>query len=159
MVVIFAPGLTIAKQGSLFFTVARVTFPYVVLISVSSLYVGILNSAKKFGPGAFCPVTLNLCLISALFFNLQNPQNTLYLMSFAVIAAGSIQVLYLALVLHKRDLLPKKTSFIFDANLKNFLKKFLPAAFSAEVYQINIFLDTFFCKHGNQWTFLSLLCR
>ena len=56
MVAIFAPGLTIAKQGSLFFTVARVIFPYVLLISASSLYVGILNSAKKFGPGAFCPV-------------------------------------------------------------------------------------------------------
>ena len=128
MVAIFAPGLTIAKQGSLFFTVARVIFPYVLLISASSLYVGILNSAKKFGPGAFCPVILNLCLIFALFFDLQNPQSTLYLMSFAVIAAGSIQVVYLALVLYKKDLLPKKTSFIFDNNLKNFLKKFLPAA-------------------------------
>ena len=165
MVAIFAPGLTIAKQGSLFFTVARVIFPYVLLISASSLYVGILNSAKKFGPGAFCPVILNLCLIFALFFDLQNPQSTLYLMSFAVIAAGSIQVVYLALVLYKKDLLPKKTSFIFDNNLKNFLKKFLPAAKNrygwTPLHHVATKGHTEIVKHNdrhmvNNWTFENL---
>ena len=46
----------------------RITFPYLILISLVSLFSGILNSLARFTAAAFAPALLNLAMLSALIF-------------------------------------------------------------------------------------------
>ena len=47
---------------------ARIMFPYIVLVSLVTLFTGMLNSVSRFAPGASFPIILNLGLIAALLF-------------------------------------------------------------------------------------------
>ena len=46
----------------------RITFPYLLLISLVSLFSGILNSIARFTAAAFAPALLNLAMLLALIF-------------------------------------------------------------------------------------------
>ena len=61
-----APGFTESPekfQLAVIFT--RITFPYLMFISLVSLYAGVLNSMEKFWQAAATPILLNICLIGA----------------------------------------------------------------------------------------------
>src|SRR4051812_48559211 len=49
----------------------RITFPYLLLTSLFSLFSGILNSFSRFPAAAFAPALLNLAMLSALLFSRQ----------------------------------------------------------------------------------------
>lgn len=79
---------------------ARITFPYLALISVTTLFAAILNSLSKFAAAAFAPVLLNLCMISALLFALwidggSDPERAAYYLAFSVSLAGLMQMIWL----------------------------------------------------------------
>ena len=47
-------------------SLARITFPYLALISVTTLFAAILNSLSRFAAAAAAPIMLNICMITAL---------------------------------------------------------------------------------------------
>ena len=66
IVAIFAPGFISASDGKweLTVTMLRITFPYILFISLTALAGGVLNTFGRFGPPAFTPVLLNISIIS-----------------------------------------------------------------------------------------------
>jgi putative peptidoglycan lipid II flippase len=64
----------------------RITFPYLVFISMVSLFSGVLNSLTRFAAAAFAPALLNVALIAALLVIPAGGEQTAYALAWAVIA-------------------------------------------------------------------------
>lgn len=129
---------------------ARITFPYLLLVSLNSLQSGILNSLGYFAAAALTPVLLNLTMIAALFaFTPLFGGNYGYALSAGVTTAGVFQLLWLIWHTHRAGL-PlglqslKKVIRNKSEELRLLLKRILPGVFGSGIYQINLFLDTLF---------------
>ena len=129
---------------------SRITFPYLMLISLVAMLSGLLNARSHFGPGAFAPVLLNIVLISGIVVgwylrgNSGNDEIVAIALACSVTLAGIAQLLYLwwaarhtgvRLHIHVPKLTPE---------VKKLGMLILPATFGAGIYQISQFVDTFF---------------
>jgi len=70
----------------------RITFPYLIFISLVSLFSGVLNSLTRFVVAAFAPALLNIALIAALLIVPQGGPETARAMAMGVIAGGVLQL-------------------------------------------------------------------
>ena len=120
----------------------RITFPFLLFISLASFFSAILNSHNRFAVASAAPIILNIMLISVLFYGkFLNDQLVSYL-SYAVTISGIVQLIFLYIFV-KKFYLPKFTFKIkIDEKIKNFFKKLLPSIFSSGVTQINILVGT-----------------
>ena len=142
-VYLIAPGF-IEDQEKLQTTIylTRLTFPFLLFISVASFFSAILNSHNKFAMAAAAPIILNIFLILILFFgNHLNDKLVIYL-SYGVSFAGFIQALFL--IIYLRNIYFPKLNFKLRISnkIKFFFKKLLPSVFSSGVTQINILIGT-----------------
>ena len=148
---IFAPYLVYLIAPGFYndpnkFTIAteftRITFPFLLFVSLSSLLSGILNSNNKFAAAAAAPIVLNLILIFSLilsfFLNLDFARN----LSIGVTLAGLIQLIILIFFTKKYYFPSLIFSFKIKRRIKNFLEKLLPSIFSSGITQINILIGT-----------------
>ncbi len=129
---------------------SRITFPYLLLVSLNSLQSGILNSMGYFAAAALTPVLLNITMIAALFaFTPLFGGNYGYALSAGVTTAGVFQLLWLIWHTHRAGLSLKlyglkRVVRNKSAELKLLMKRILPGVFGSGIYQINLFLDTLF---------------
>lgn len=150
---LFAPGFDeIPGKLELTTTLSRITFPFLLFVSLVSLLAGILNSLGKFWAAAFTPTILNLCMIGALLGLtpfLPGPDAAAYALAIGVVSAGLVELIFLGYQIKKAGYLfcpinPIKALFHISKEVKILLKKMLPGILGSGVYQINLFLDTLF---------------
>lgn len=143
IVMLFAPGfLDHAEKFAITVAMLRITFPYLLFISLTALAGGILNSFGRFGVPAFTPVFLNLCMIAAaLWVAPQTPQPIVYL-AWGVFIAGLVQLLFQFPYLRQLRLLPRPRWGWHDPGVKRILRLMLPAIFGSSVAQINLLVNT-----------------
>ncbi len=143
LVFLIAPGFI---SDDIKFNIAveftRITFPFLLFVSLSSFFSGILNSYNKFAAAAAAPIILNIILILSIitsyFLNLDIAKQ----LSYGVTIAGIIQLIFLiyfSLDFYQPNL---KISFKITNKVKFFFKKLLPSIFSSGVTQINILVGT-----------------
>jgi len=120
----------------------RIIFPYIGLVSLVALSMGILNSLKRFGAPAAAPIFLNLGIIAgALVISRWTSQPTVGL-AIGVILGGIAQLALQIPALAKEGMLPRiKFKFKHPA-LKSLIFMMIPSAFGAAVYQFNVFVIT-----------------
>jgi putative peptidoglycan lipid II flippase len=122
---------------------ARWTIPYLMLISLVSLFGGILNSLGKFWVNAAAPILLNLTLISALLlFQGSNPLDTARYQAIAVSIAGLLQLIWLAWACKSHGVSLKWRKPVFNTDVKKLLALIWPAAAGAGAVQINLVVST-----------------
>lgn len=153
MTFVLAPGFDeISGKLELATSLSRITFPFLLFVSLVSLLSGVLNSVGKFWAAAFAPVILNLTMIfflvclSPLF---HGPYAPAYALSCGVVSAGIFELLFLLWHIKKAGFLfglqgPVSALFHLTKGVKTLLKKMAPGVIGSGVYQINLFLDTFF---------------
>ncbi len=152
MMFILAPGFE-EIEGKLPLTTAlsRITFPFLIFVSLVSLLAGMLNAVGKFWAAAFTPTILNLTMIGSLFIIapfLPTPYAPAYALSIGVLVAGIIEFIFLFYHIKKAGFLiglisPFKALFHISKEVKTLLKKMGPGVLGSGVYQINLFFDTF----------------
>lgn len=143
IVMIFAPGfLKHADKFELTVSMLRITFPYLLFISLTALAGGILNTFGRFGIPAFTPVFLNLCMIgAALWVAPHTPQPIVYL-AWGVFVSGIVQLLFQFPYLRQLRLLPRPRWAWRDPGVQRILRLMLPAIFGSSVAQINLLVNT-----------------
>ena len=142
-VYIIAPGFNEnSEKLDLTIYLTRLTFPFLLFVSLASFFSAILNSHNKFAAAAAAPIILNIFLISILFYGSHlNDQLVVYL-SYAVSLAGFVQLITL-IFYSKKLYIPKFSLKIKIGNkVKLFFNKLLPSIFSSGVTQINILVGT-----------------
>ncbi len=142
-VTLIAPGfIQDSKKLEIAINLTRITFPFLLFISLSSFFSAILNSHNKFAAASAAPIILNIILILVLLFGKYLSDQLVYYMSYAVTFAGFIQLIFLFFFV-KKYFIPK-IFFTFKNNkkIKSFFKKLFPSIFSSGVTQINILVGT-----------------
>ena len=146
VVTLFAPGF--ADQPDKFAVTAdllRLTFPYLLFISMTAFASGILQSYGRFAAPAFAPVLLNLCMIGAALIFAPMFDTPIMALGYAVAIAGLLQFLIQLPQLWQQKLVAPKVDFGHEG-VKRILKLMLPAIFGVSVTQINLLLNTVFAS-------------
>ncbi len=122
---------------------ARLAFPYLMLISLASLLGGLLNAIGRFWVYAAAPVLLNLTFIAGfLLFRGDTPVETATTQAVAIAFAGIFQFLWLAWDCWRIGVLPRLTLPHMTPEVKTLLKRIGPAAIGAGATQINLLVST-----------------
>jgi putative peptidoglycan lipid II flippase len=130
---------------------SRITFSYIVLISIVSLLTGVLNSLSRFAPGAAFPVFLNLVLIAALFLGdhlrgatTGGDEVVAYTLAIAVPVGGVLQLAWMWFWIRRSGVKMRIHRPKLTPDVKELGIIILPAVFGAGVYQINQLVQLFF---------------
>ena len=138
----FAPGfLDDPIKFDMAVELSRITFPYVLFISIVSLLAAVLNTFGKFAAAAATPILLNVSLIGALLFWAPVSENPGEILAWAVFVAGLVQLFWISYNCVKRGIWLRPV-LVFSENVKLLLCRALPVALGAGVYQINLLVDT-----------------
>ncbi len=157
----FAPGFYL--QDSLRFDLTvemlRITFPYLLLISLTAFAGSILNSYDRFLVPAFTPVLLNVSLIASVYWLQPWMETPVMALAWGVVIAGFSQLLLQIPFLLKLGLCPAPKIGFSDPGVKRIMTLMLPAIFGVSVSQINLLLDTVlasFLQTGSvSWLYFS----
>ncbi len=139
---VLAPGFADdPAQFALTVELTRVTFPYLLFISLASVLGAMLNVIGRFAAFAAAPILLNLCLIGALLVAaaFRTPAHAL---AWGVALAGVVQFLMLAYTAFRHGLLPRLVRPRLTPGVRELLRLIAPAAIGAGVTQINLLVDT-----------------
>jgi len=140
---LFAPGFhDTPEKFALAADMLRLTFPYLMLISLTAMLGSVLNSYGRFAMPAFTPVLLNLCLIGAALLVAPLMDPPVMALAWGVLAAGAVQLVFQMPFIRQIDLLTRPRWGWQDPGVKRILKLMLPALFGVSVAQINLLLDT-----------------
>lgn len=142
-----APGFVDSTEKYALTTdLLRVTFPYIFLISLSSLAGAILNTWNRFSVPAFTPTLLNVAMIA--FAVLLTPYFNPPIMALAwgVLAGGLAQLLYQLPALKNIGMLVLPRLNLKDAGVWRVLKQMLPAILGVSVSQISLIINTIFAS-------------
>jgi putative peptidoglycan lipid II flippase len=140
---IFAPGFVSQPlKYQLTSEMIRITFPYLLLISMTGFCGAILNSYGRFAVPAFTPVFLNLSLIFAATVAAPWFAEPVFALAWGVFFAGIIQLLFQLPSLYRLDLVPRPVIDTRHEGVRRILKLMVPALFGVSVSQINLLLDT-----------------
>ncbi len=157
---IFAPGfIQYEEKLALTTDLLRLTFPYLLLISMTAFAGSVLNSYGRFSVPAVTPVLLNISLIGATLFLTPYLDQPVMALGWGVLIAGVAQLLFQLPFLAQIKLLPTLRVDRQHAGVKQIVKLMIPALFGVSVSQINLLLDTLlasFLQTGSvSWLYYS----
>jgi len=119
----------------------RITFPYLLLVSLVTLYGGILNALQRFASPAAAPILLNLSMMATLALAVFFPTAG-HAAAWGVFIAGCLEAAMVAADLAHRDGLPKFREFKWDDDIRRFFRALGPATLGSAGTQIALFADT-----------------
>ncbi len=160
LAMLFAPGF-IGSEGKLELAVdmLRLTFPYLLFISLTAFAGGILNAHGRFGIPAFTPVLLNVSLISCALWLAPQMDRPIMALAWGVLFAGILQLLFQYPFLRRIGLLPRFVLAPKDEGVRRVGRLMLPALFGVSVTQLNLLLDTliasFLVSGSISWLYYS----
>lgn len=141
--VVFAPGFRDdPEKFNLAVELTRITFPYLLFISLVSLQSGVLNSLNRFAAPAATPVIMNVTMVLFLVFGVDHFSTAGHALAWGVLAAGLTQYLYLVAVCQKLRLPVFGLRLGLTPEIRQFFKVLGPAALGAGVVQVSLFFDT-----------------
>jgi putative peptidoglycan lipid II flippase len=157
---VFAPGFADQPEKfALTSELLRITFPYLLLISLTAFYGSVLNTYGQFAVPAVTPVLLNLCLILATYFFTPWFDEPLMALAWGVLLAGVTQLAFQLPFVMRLGLLTLPTPGFSDSGVKRILTLMIPALFGVSVSQINLLLDVLlasFLESGSvSWLYYS----
>jgi putative peptidoglycan lipid II flippase len=141
---IFAPGWAIEGRDEFWLSAGmlRITFPYILLISLTALAGGILNTFDRFLVPALTPVLLNLSLIAAAVLLSGRMEVPVEALAWGVLAAGILQLVVQVPALLRLGLLPRPRWGWRHSGVRKILKLMIPTLIGSSVAQVNLLLDT-----------------
>jgi len=157
---VFAPGFSedSAKQ-LLAGDMLRVTFPYILFISLTAMAGGILNTYENFAVPAFTPVLLNLSMIGCAIWLAPLLPEPIVALAWGVFLAGIVQLLFQFPFLMQLNLFPTPGFNRDNEGVRRILKLMLPTLFAVSITQINLLVDTIiasFLETGSiSWLYFS----
>lgn len=147
LVYVSAPGFAAVPQKfDLTVQLLRLTFPYILLISLVSLAGGILNTYSKFSVPAFTPVLLNLSFIACALWAAPYFHPPILALGAGVLLGGGAQLAFQLPFLARLGLLPRFRLNLRDEGVWRIMKQMAPALVGVSVSQISLLINTVFAS-------------
>ena len=137
-----APGFVGTPAFELAVEFSRLTFPYLLFISLTALQGGILNAFGYFAAPAATPILLNLSIITALLGTGRWMPTIGHALAWGVVAAGILQFLWLLGSCARIGVSLRMPRPRLTREVRELLRRALPVALGAGVYQVNIMAGT-----------------
>jgi putative peptidoglycan lipid II flippase len=142
VVSLLAPGFASdPAKFDLAVTLTRITFPYLLFITIVTIYSGILNAHDRFAAAAAAPILLNVSMIAALAVAFLFP-NAGYAAAWGVAAAGILELLLVWMSARRLGAAPGPERLRLDQPMRTFFKALGPAVIGSAGVQLAIFADT-----------------
>jgi putative peptidoglycan lipid II flippase len=139
---LLAPGFTDdAGQRQLAIELTRITFPYLLLITLVTLYGGILNVMHRFASAAAASILLNLSMMATLAVAVFFPTPG-HAAAWGVLISGFLQYFLLAGDLASHGGLPRFAPLRLDEDVRAFFRALGPATIGSMGTQVALFADT-----------------
>jgi len=140
---LFSPGaIQQPEKFQLTSQLLRITFPFLLFVSLTALAGGVLNSFHKFALPALTPVILNLCMIAGAFWLAPRMAVSIGALAWSIFAAGVLQLLFQFPVLRRLDLLALPRWGWAHPDVRKILRLMIPTLFGSSIAQVNLLLDT-----------------
>lgn len=157
---LFAPGaVDEPEKFGLIVDMLRITFPYLLFISMMALVASVLNSFGKFALPAVTPVLHNLVMIAAMVWLAPRFAEPAKALAWGVLIAGILQLVVLWPALGRLGLRPTFRPGFGHPDVRRVAKLMIPTLFSSSVAQLNLLVGTIFASvlvTGSQtWLYLS----
>lgn len=148
-----------AAKFQLTVELTRITFPYILLISLSSLVGSILNTWNRFTVPAFTPTLLNLAMIGSALWLSPFFAEPIVALAIGVTLGGVAQLLFQLPWLAKTGMLSWPKLNLKDPGVWRVLKQMGPAMFGVSVAQISLLLNRNFASwlpdHSMSWMYYA----
>ncbi|MCR1303427.1 MULTISPECIES: murein biosynthesis integral membrane protein MurJ [Enterobacter] len=147
VIMVTAPGFAdTADKFALTSQLLRITFPYILLISLASLVGAILNTWNRFSVPAFAPTFLNVSMIGFALFAAPHFNPPVLALAWAVTVGGVLQLAYQLPHLKKIGMLVLPRINLKDAGAMRVIKQMGPAILGVSVSQISLIINTIFAS-------------
>jgi putative peptidoglycan lipid II flippase len=147
VIYISAPGFSASPQKfGLTVDLLRITFPYILFISLVSLAGGILNTYGKFSVPALTPALLNVSFIGCTLWLAPLLDPPVLALAWAVFIGGALQVAFQIPFLMKIRLMPWPSLKSDDPGAWRIVKQMGPAVFGVSISQISLLINTIFAS-------------
>src|SRR5574340_1393310 len=142
-----APGFSAEPEKfDLTVQLLRITFPYILFISLVSLAGGVLNTYSRFSVPAFTPVLLNLSFIGCALWLAPLMQPPVLALAVAVVIGGAAQLAFQWPFLARLGFAPRFRLRLKDEGVWRILKLMGPAVFGVSISQISLLINTIFAS-------------
>ncbi|MDR3440405.1 murein biosynthesis integral membrane protein MurJ [Telmatospirillum sp.] len=121
---------------------SRITFPYLLFISLVSLQSGVLNGLGRFAAAAGTPVLLNLTSMAVLVALVPYTETPGHAMAWGVFASGIAQFGWLVFSVRRAGMGLRIRRPRLSPEVRLMLKRVVPGAVGAGVYQVNLLINT-----------------
>jgi len=139
---LLAPGFTHdAEQRNLAIELTRITFPYLLLITLVTLYGGMLNVMHRFASAAAASIFLNIAMMATLAIAAFFP-TVGHAAAWGVLISGFLQYFLLAGDLARHGGLPRFAPLRLDEDIRAFFRALGPATLGSMGTQVAMFADT-----------------
>jgi len=144
LIIVFGPGFYLegGERYELTVQMLRITFPYLLLISLTGLAGAVLNSFGRFAVAAFTPVLLNLSLIGAAVWLAPLMEVPVVALAWGVFIAGLVQLGFQLPFLARLKMLAWPRWGRAHAGVRKIMRLMLPVIVGSSVLQINLVIDT-----------------
>ena len=144
---VLAPGfMESPEKVALTVDLCRITFPFLLFISIVSFQAGILNSFDRFAAPAAAPIILNLGMIVAGLASVILFDMPVYGMAWGITVSGFIEVIWLKYFLNRESIRIRPDvhirTLMQDKEIRTLFKRIAPGVVGAGIYQINMVVDT-----------------
>jgi integral membrane protein MviN len=139
---VLAPGFVGTPTFDYAVEFSRLTFPYLLFISLTALQGGILNAFGRFAAPAATPILLNLSLIAALLGTGRYMPTIGHALSWGLMVAGIVQFLWLLRSCGREGVWLRMPWPRLTPRVRQLLRRAVPVAVGAGVYQVNIMAGT-----------------
>jgi putative peptidoglycan lipid II flippase len=142
VIAILAPGFSADPvRGELAISLTRITFPYLLLITLVTLYGGMLNVMHRFASAAAAPIFLNLSMMTTLALAAFFPSAG-HAAAWGVLVAGLLEFALLAGDAARNGILPRFAPPKVDDEVRGFFRALGPATVGSMGTQLALFADT-----------------
>jgi putative peptidoglycan lipid II flippase len=147
LVYISAPGFaTDPAKFALTVELTRITFPYILFMSLVALSGGVLNTWSRFAVPAVTPVLLNLSFIGMALFAAPHFAQPVMALGWAVFLGGLLQLALQVPALKRIGMLPRFALSWEDPGVRRILKLMAPAVLGVSVAQVSLLINTIFAS-------------
>ncbi len=142
VVTLLAPGFPQDPQKfELAVTLTRITFPYLLFVTLVTIVSGVLNANERFAAAAAAPVLLNAALVAGLSLSFLFPTAG-HAAAWGVAAAGVLELALVYFAAKRAGLAPGWEKPRLDPAMRGFFKILGPAVIGSAGVQIAMFADT-----------------
>ena len=147
LIYITAPGFSaVPEKHQLAVELLRVTFPYILFVSLTAFAGAILNTYSRFSVPAFTPVLLNLSFIAFALWGAPHFDPPVMALAWAVFAGGLLQLAFQLPFLLRVGVLPRFRLSFADAGVRRVLRQMTPALFGVSIAQLSLVINNVFAS-------------